>query len=67
MISWTQSVQHYTVKSTYKEPAYIIIWNFWLLGTDFHSPIFTKELVHYKFIRNSGYEEHNFMVPMSYL
>jgi len=32
-------------------------------GTDFHSPIFTKELVHYMFIRNSGHNEHIFSSP----
>ena len=36
-----------------------------LYGTDFHSPIFTKELVQYTFIRNSGYMEHIFMVLVS--
>jgi len=43
-----------------------LIKNFWL-ETDFHSPIFTSELVHYTFIRNSGYKEQIFMVPMSSL
>jgi len=34
-----------------------LIRNFLLKRTDFHSPIFTKELVHYWFINNSGYKE----------
>ena len=34
-------------------------------GTDFHSLIFTKELVNYTLIRNFGFKEHIFMVPMS--
>jgi len=29
--------------------------------------VFTKELVHYMFIRNFRYEEHIFMVPTSSL
>jgi len=32
----------------------MLIGNFQLLGTDFHSSIFTKNLVQYTFIRNSG-------------
>jgi len=32
-----------------------LIRNLLLLGTDFDSPIFTKELVQFMFIRNSGY------------
>ena len=54
-----------TVKSAYKEPAYKELQV--ILGTDFHFPIFTSELVHYAFIRNIGYKEHIFMVPMSSL
>jgi len=41
--------------------------NFQLYGTDFHSPIFTKEPHHYAFIRNSGYKEDMFVVPLSSL
>ena len=52
------------VKSAYKEPA---IRNVWLWGTDFCSPIFTKEQVHYMFIRNSSYKEQIYMVLMCFL
>jgi len=51
----------YTIKSAYKKPAYkelLVIWNWFS---------FTKELVRYTFIRNLGYKEHIFMVPMSSL
>jgi len=34
---------------------------------DFHFIIFTKELVHYKFVKNSGNKEMICMVPMSSL
>jgi len=47
----------YTEKSAYTEPA---LRNFRLEGTDFHSPIFTKELVYYTFIRNTSYKKHNY-------
>ena len=37
-------------------------------GTDFHSPIFSKELVHYNtFISNFRYKQQIFMVPTSSL
>ena len=33
----------------------------------FHSPVFSKELAYYTFIRNFGYKEQFFMVKMSSL
>jgi len=53
-----------TVKSAYKESAYkeLPVIRNW-----FHSTIFSKELVFYTFIRNSGCKEHIFMVLMSSL
>ena len=52
-----------TVKSAYREHAYTEHPDI----TDFHSLIFTKELVQYTFIRNSGYKKYISMVPISSL
>jgi len=57
-------VYKYTVKSTYKEPAFKRI----PVIKNFIPPIFTKELFHYTFtlIRHSGYIEKICMVLMSF-
>jgi len=53
--------------------SYVRFYGTRLLGTSgykeliFISPIFTKELVPYTFIRKSGYKEHIFIVLMSSL
>jgi len=53
-----------TLESAYKEPAYkeLPVKRNW-----FYFSMFLKELVLYTFIRNSGYKEQFFMVPMSSL
>jgi len=53
-----------TVTSAYKKPAYnklLVIRNWFLF------PNLNTSLVRYTFIRNSGYKEHIFLVPMSSL
>jgi len=47
------------IQSAYKEPAY--------KESDFHSPILTKEQVHYTFIWNSGYKKTEFKSPNEFL
>jgi len=56
-------VPRYAVKSDYKEPAYM---KHLVTRNLCSSPIFTKELVHYTFIKN-GSKKHLFMAPVSCL
>jgi len=61
--SMQQCIQ--TVKYAYKKPAYIqltVTRKSW-----FSFRIYSKELVHYTFIRNLGYKEHIITVPTSSL
>ena len=53
-----------TVESAIRNP---LLRNFWIKGTDFHSSIFSKELIHYRFIPNFVYKEHIFKALMSSL